>query len=373
MDASPELSSPLALSPLASSPLAPSSSPPPPPSSPLRRSRFRGTLLAITFWFVALWFVAPSAQAQLRPITLLEAADVFLPAGRSAWNLQLGSSIVEKAAAEDGSNQSLLDHLYPDADGQIDGKIEYSHSWLTLRRHIGLGDRWNVILAATWRRQRLVQTLTLGEEPSTELQARAEAFDDSSSVAGAGDASLFSLHRTSYDDEFSLLIGYGLRAPLQKEPYLGANGLHPASPSAGANALLRINLYPLGTRWRVGLMAALDQGLETKVDTPTAEDVTLLPGRNSEVQMRSEWIGLRWQWGLGLDFIERRPDLIDDEAQEKAAQQTAILAQLAYGNLGRLETGPLRWPYLIEWQVRQPLLVQSARNETQITLALTLF
>lgn len=317
----------------------------PPRSGPALRSVRR--LLPI----VLLLLLVVSAPSLWSGVSVVQAAEEIVPAGR--WLLRTSFELEDQSTAITHANVSgsMLDYLVPDAPvrDHLKGSVSRSVQQTVLELGIGLLDTWNLVLTLPHVSVSQQAQVTSDGSAAADLQAGRLV---SRTESGLGELRLMSLHRPVFSDRNGFVWGYGVQIP-GSDPvsdYAGVSTLQVAEQTQRTVGVIHYTRYPALPYSRFDLRIEASMAYTrvlTPLDQTTVTSVSVRPGNGLSFQ-------LSWQQRLAgvltQASFERRSvsrTFLNGSAQDDLRSALLLGLGTVWGNLEGLEQGPLSFPYEI--------------------------
>ena len=276
------------------------------------------------------------------------ADDEMVPRGAILVRVQATQEDQREGIATDDKQHPLLYLAFPDPAQRdlVTGSIERDVKITETLATYGLTDRLNLSLALPFVEIRQTSSLATASTDAAltarlaQLQAR--------SVSGLGDIRLTLLHRPVFNDTDGFLVGYGVTLPGEdfRSAYIGQMTLATASPYWSLNLILHYTRYFLALerarldlrfhgRFAQNATVTMTDGTKAQLDPPNAG------GGSLTWEQEFDTLG----YSVGIYHETTLSARINEVDQNDPTRETRLSAQLMAGNLSKLETGRLRFPF----------------------------
>lgn len=287
----------------------------------------------------------------------MEKTPEVIPAGR--WMFQAGWSTHTRLQSMDRSGQtkSLLDLLVLDSadSALIDGTVEREYRRLDLLLGIGFSDTWNITLEMPYLWIDQVSSLsTASGDPDVAQQIGRLS---TRSIAGLGSLRLSSLHRGFFRDLEALSWGYGFSFPLgsPESPYAGSRTLYLDSPFQEFFTFVQYERFFLSFPGKLVFFSEYKGAIKESLQDLDGNTVTVKPGNQILLLMK-------WEQDIGQVFTSlslrnqrQRASSIGLDRQDDKSRENSFGFKVGWGNLPKLEKGPVALPYLIYFQYEKTI------------------
>jgi hypothetical protein len=303
------------------------------------------------------------------------AQDEIVPAGVWRVQVELAARTEDTAFDTSGDEGPLLNLLVPSETvrASLSGEVVRDVRRADLLLGYGMSDTWSLVLQVPYVQIRQTSTLANTGAPDADVDAAAARLQ-SRDVSGLGALRVGSLHRSVFSDRHAFTYGLGVVQPLSRaaSPWAGRGTLLLDVPTTRLYGNLHYTYYPIGRRDRLEVRgeAGIAFTKHLELASPTGTSGQVVPGND---------IGGYVGWGrelgplstdVGLRLFRQARSEIDGDGQGDTASETALRLAAGFGNLNRLEQGPVAFPFQAQFVVESTVSGSSvpARVEARVGL-----
>lgn len=298
--------------------------------------------------------------------------DDVVPEGVLGIRLNLRQETQSRTIDRGSRHADLINYVIPNDTirAEVDGTIERSIRTYDLLLTYGISDSWNLSLNLPYMELKQDSTLfTTSSDP--EVQGALEGLE-TRRQSGLGDITVTSLHRPKFGDWNAVEWGWGVIRPTgeQEAPYVGAPTFDRRSAANSVFGFFHYTRFPAISRSRFDLRFWGAVARRDTVTVPGGERKTVDVGNRTSLRMGwAQELGPA-AMGLEVDILDKRSNSVANERLQDPARAHVLRYYLGFGNMTRLESQPLAFPYQLNIQFEQVLRGTNVPDGDTVTVSL---
>jgi hypothetical protein len=308
----------------------------------------RALAVALAFAMCAIAGLPALPWGLARGTVARAAEDDVVPEGIFRFNTTVMVETESRAFARDSVEHDLSVYALPDPmdRANVSGSLSREFVTTNLKLQYGLGDHWNLVIDLPYVVATQRSTLRVLDTSADPVLNATVAQLQSRTIEGMGNYRVTSLHRPLFTESNQLLWGVYFSGSTERNSlvYTGTGTFQTHDPYGSVGGFGHWGKYFPLFRGHLDLRTEYNLPLVDKVDTPTVGRVSLLGAPNVTTSLTWEHEPGAWHYGFGIIQHTAQQSRLAGEAQDDGVKEWYGHAELGYGNLDRLEHGPISFP-----------------------------